>query len=249
MVIDPGWSASVPGGRVLLRCSERGDGDFHLDRVPPDELEARRRSLVDLPWTMLDERHGVGVVHVDRPGAGDRQIGDVAWTDRFDAVLGVWVGDCAPVVLVAPSGRVAAVHAGWRGLAAGVLDVGLRAVTGAVTGAASGAVSEMAAGTVAWLGPRIGPCCYEFGAADLDAVAAGTGLAAASVVGTTRWGSPALDVPACVIGALGRHGVPVLDSGWCTGCDPRFHSHRVDADPGRHVVAAWKVATSTEVAA
>jgi copper oxidase (laccase) domain-containing protein len=235
-VIEPAWTVPVPGGRVRVRCSERADGDFHLDHVDPVVLEARRRALVDLPWTMLDEVHGVDVVQVVAPGAADRTVGDVAWTEAADAVLGVWVGDCAPIVLVAPSGRFAVVHAGWRGLALGVLAVGV----GAVTGHDPARRTDGRDGVVAWLGPRIGPCCYEFGPDDLAAVAAGTGLAVEQVRGTTRWGSAALDVPAAVVGGLARLGVATVDSGWCTGCDPRFHSHRIDGDPGRHVVAAWK---------
>lgn len=213
-----------------MRVSTRADGDFHLDRVPPAELDARRRGLVDLPWTMLDERHGTGVVVVDRPGGGDRRTGDVLVTDLDHAALGVWVGDCAPVVLVAPDGRFAAVHAGWRGLAAGILDVACDALA-----------LRPASGAVAFLGPVIGPCCYEFGDDDLAAVAHAVGCSPEAVAGTASSGGRALDLRAAVRHALARRRVPLHADAPCTGCGGAHFSHRVRADPERHVVVAWRV--------
>ncbi|MFP5488551.1 MAG: laccase domain-containing protein, partial [Acidimicrobiia bacterium] len=134
---------------VHVRCSTRSHGDFHRIDVPGDELEARRRSLVDLPWSMLDEHHGVTAREVTAPGEHDGASGDVLSTGTDAAVLGCWVGDCAPVVLVGSGRRIAIAHAGWRGLAAGVLDV------------AATAVAEPVGHVL--VGPAIGPCCYEFG--------------------------------------------------------------------------------------
>ena len=86
--------------------------------VPFEQLEARRRRFVDLPWTQLDQVHGTAVVRVDAPGAGDGQTGDIALTDLEDVVLGCWVGDCAPVVLIGAELRIrrspTPVGAGWR---------------------------------------------------------------------------------------------------------------------------------------
>jgi polyphenol oxidase len=233
---------------VRAVASTRADGDFHLDRVHPDELERRRRSLVDLPWTMLHEVHGVGLVEVTTPGGGDRSTGDVLVTDRAGAALGVWAGDCAPVVVVGELGRFAVVHAGWRGLAAGVLDV-----------AAAAVASDGGGVTAALLGPSIGPCCYEFGRSDLEAVAAGVGTHPDSITSTTSTGALALDVAAAVTAGLARHGVTVdhvtVDHGGgdhggdgpragcrpvCTGCGGQHSSHRARAELERHVLVAWK---------
>lgn len=214
---------------MSVRCSTRADGDFHLDRVDRAVLAARRRRLVDLPWTMLDEVHGTEVVTVDRPGAADRRRGDVLVTDLDDAALGVWAGDCAPVVLVHPDGPFAMVHAGWRGLAAGVLDVACDAL---------GLHGDRDA--VALLGPAIGPCCYEFGDDDLAAVAAAVGAHPGEVAGTTAGGGRSLDVAAAVEFALARRGVVLDRHGACTGCGGAHFSHRVRADEGRHVVVAWR---------
>lgn len=215
---------------VHVRVSVRADGDFHRTEVPFDELDARRRAFVDLPWTMLDEHHGTTVVRVSEPGEHDGARGDVAITAVEGAVLGCWVGDCAPIVLVGRAAEIAVVHAGWRGLAAGVID------------AAVAAFAEPVASAL--LGPCIGPCCYEFGADDLDAVAAGVGADPRGLSVTTRSGSLALDVPAAVRSALGRHGIEVEVLAGCTGCSFDGFSHRVRGERERHAVAVWQGSAS-----
>lgn len=224
------------GSAVHVRCSVRDDGDFHRVDVPADVLEARRRSFVDLPWTMLDEHHGVEVREVHRPGDHDGAPGDVLVTGVPDAVLGCWVGDCAPVVLVGRHARVAVAHAGWRGLASGVLEVALAAL------------DEPLQRVV--LGPTIGPCCYEFGVGELDRVAEGLRLPVDAISGRTDDGRLALDVPTAVARALARStarsversGAPLVRLGACTGCTYPGFSHRVRNDPERHVVAVWQEA-------
>ncbi|CAN5370629.1 peptidoglycan editing factor PgeF [soil metagenome] len=230
---------------VRVVASTRANGSFHLDRVRADQLERRRRTLGDLPWTMLDEVHGVGVVEVTAPGQGDRSTGDVLVTGIAGAALGVWVGDCAPVVLVGEHGRFAVVHAGWRGLASGVLDVAVAAVSRDDGRAGEGCAGEGGGAddggvVAALLGPCIGPCCYEFGRSELAAVAAGVGTDAAAITSTTSTGDVALDVPAAVTAGLVRHGIVVEYLPGCTGCGGRHFSHRVRGDGGRHVLVAWK---------
>lgn len=211
-----------------MRCSTVSDGDFHRIDVPFDELERRRRAFVDLPWTMLDQQHGVAAIEVTEPGGGDGAVADVAATGIPDAVIGCWVGDCAPVVLVGRSRRIAVAHAGWRGLAAGVIDAAIEAL------------DESVASVV--LGPSIHPCCYEFGADDLAAVAAGVHAHPDELSGVTRSGRLALDVPAAVAAAVVGTGAPVERLGACTGCTYPGFSHRVRRERQRHVLAVWQVA-------
>jgi hypothetical protein len=212
-----------------MRCSTRADGDFHLHGPTPVDLERRRRALVDLPWTMLDQTHGVERCEVERPGAHDRSVGDVAATGVVGAVLGCWAADCAPVVVVGELTRIAVAHAGWRGLAAGVIDVAVRSCREPIDRVV--------------LGPVIGPCCYEFDVDHADAVAARLGLAPRAVRGVTSWGTPSLDVPAIVAALSARHEAPLFRFGGCTGCGDRWFSHRVRRDRCRHVLAAWQEAS------
>lgn len=212
------------GRRLHIACSTRSDGDFHRTECDFEQLEARRRSFVDLAWTQLDQRHGSVVVEVDRPGAGDGTIGDIAISSIDDAVLGCWVADCAPVVLLGARTQFAVVHAGWRGLAGGAIGAAFEAFDEPVTGAL--------------LGPAIGPCCYEFGSDDLGSVADGVGVAADAISGSTRSGALALDLPAAVRSACGGVDLRVLAG--CTGCEFPGFSHRARRDPERHVVAVWQ---------
>lgn len=178
---------------------------------------------------MLDEVHGVDVVTVADPADADGRRGDVAVTDRAELVLGVWTGDCAPVVLVAPAGRFAVAHAGWRGLAAGVLDRAVAAVD-----------PELEGGVRAYLGPVIGPCCNEFGADDLTNVSRALGADVERISGVTAWGTTSLDVPAAIGSVLARHRVTLERDGRCTRDDASLFSHR-RGDRGRHVTAAWRM--------
>ena len=121
------------------------DGDFRID-TDPDLLDARQRAIADLPWSWLHQVHGTDVATVTKPGQwrGDAE-GDALVTSVVRAPLAVRGADCPVVVLVGDGGVIGAAHAGWRGLAGGVLD------------ATVAALREAGAGTVhAYLGPCIG---------------------------------------------------------------------------------------------
>jgi YfiH family protein len=82
---------------------------------------------------------------------GPADVGDGLWTDEPDVPLLAMGADCVPIAIVAATGppRIAVVHAGWRGLAGGVVGAAVEALG--------------AAETAAMVGPAIGPCCYEVG--------------------------------------------------------------------------------------
>ncbi len=139
----------------------------------------------------------------------------------------VLCADCVPVALVAGRG-VAMVHAGWRGLAGGVLESGIRALSEA-TGD-PGPVTAV-------IGPSAGPCCYEVG----DEVHAALALASGAAGSAVRVGDNA-DLWAAAEARLRAAGVErVLVAGECTICDPdNFFSHRRDAGrTGRQAGMAW----------
>lgn len=212
----------MPAARV--RFTSTDDGDLSI-LGPPGPLRERRRALVDHPWTWLRQVHGADVVVVDHPGAGAGAEADAAVTAVPGAVLAVHTADCVPVLLTSAS-AVGVAHAGWRGLAAGVLEATLDALR------------ALGAGEVrAHVGPAIRPRCYEFGEADARRVAQRAGP---SVLATTAWGTPALDVVAGVRAVLARSGVErVSDEGICTACSPCHFSHRARADVGRQAGLAW----------
>lgn len=205
---------------VRSSFSERTDGDLCID-TDPTALGARRRARAPGAWTWLRQVHGAAVVTVTEPGEHAGAEADAAVTACPGAVLAVHTADCAPVLFSSGDGTVVgAAHAGWRGIASGVLER---------------TVEEMAqlGGTdvVARVGPHIRARCYEFGAAELDEVAHRYGDA---VRATTAWGTPALDVTAAVRVALAAVEVEVVDHGGCTACEPdRFWSHRARGDRGR----------------
>lgn len=213
-----------------LRIADRRDGDFHLDGDPV-ALAHRQQSLMPGRWTHLDEVHGTRVVRVVAPGDHDGAVADAAVTTARGAVLSVWVGDCAPVVLLGTNGDggvLGALHAGWRGALDGI-------VAGTV-----GALHDLGArDVVAVLGPCIHGCCNEFGVDLLDEFSARFGP---EVRTTTSWGTPSLHLPAVVGAACRELGVPITHVGECTRCHPdRWFSHR-RGDTGRHVVAAGLMA-------
>ena len=200
------------GDRVVhVRCSTRADGDFHLDGHSV-VLEHRRQSFMPGRWTQLDEVHGSRVVEVLRPGDHDRAEGDAAVTACAGAVLAVWVGDCAPVVLVGDDGAVGVVHAGWRGALDGVLQAAVKAMP-------SQRIEAL-------LGPCIHPCCYEFGSDDLRTL---TNRYGAAVASTTSWGSASLSMPAVVAAALSKRPLRGLRRTLQDALGPRAVERAIDA--------------------
>lgn len=212
-------------GVAIAVVTERRDGDVHPVAVDPATLRRRQRKLTGRAWVMVDQIHGTAVF---RAPAAPR---DVSWpvAGTADVVVAsstpvaVWAADCAEVVLFDRDGAVVGCHAGWRGLAAGIIDV---------------AVNETTDPIAAVLGPCIHPCCYEFGERELQLVADGVQLAPEVLAGTTSQGALALDVPAAVALTLARHGIELDVIGPCTGCDERWFSHR-RGDAERHAVVAW----------
>lgn len=160
----------------------------------------------------------------DRPGAHAGARADAAVTAVPGVPVAVQTADCAAVLLCA-DGAVAVVHAGWRGLVAGVIE------------AAAAAMAELGSPpTAATLGPCIRPRCYEFSEHDLDVVADRYGPTVRSL---TAWGTPALDLGAGVAAACAGLGVSVDDAGVCTACSPRLYSHRAQGDTARQALVAW----------
>lgn len=155
------------------------------------------------------------------------QEADALVTVRDDLAMMVRTADCAPIALAAPEGVVAVAHGGWRGLVAGVVA------------ATATTMRELGARQIhAGLGPCIRPCCYEFGAVELDEVASALGE---SVRAEDAQGRPALNLPAAVRASLESAGVDlVFESGSCTGCESdRFWSHRRRGEAERQGVLAW----------
>jgi YfiH family protein len=172
-------------------------------------------------WISLHQVHGATVFPADVHGRTNGRLApqaDAAVSAEPGAVLSVLTADCGPLALVAP-GVVAAVHAGWRGLAAGVVE------------AAVAEVRRRTPGPVrAVLGPCIHPECYEFSPADLEPI---VGRLGPEVVGATASGRPALDVPRAIRLALAGVGVTDLtDVDVCTACSPDHFSHRRDGLTG-----------------
>ncbi len=208
----------------MIRFTSATDGSFALDE-PGDRLDERRSTLTPHPVTWLSQVHGSTVVDADRTLGANGARADAVVTAEPDLALTVVTADCAPVVLATPH-AVAAVHAGWKGLLAGVVPAAVEKLLGHGDGPVT-----------AWLGPCIRARCYEFGADDLDAVAGALGDEVRSV---TAWGTPALDVTAAVTASLRRAGVDrPIDAGVCTACSPVHFSHRARGDRGRQAAFVW----------
>jgi polyphenol oxidase len=202
--------------------------------TPEAVAENRRRFAAacdDSQPVWLRQVHGTRVVRLE-DGADDTPA-DAAWTMAPGRACVVQVADCLPVLLASADGRaVAAAHAGWRGLAGGVVEAALHALC-----EGSGCVP---ADVVAWLGPCIGPRTFEVGA---DVLAAFPGREHRFVSrprpdGASRW---LADLPGLARDRLQAAGVRRVAGGtWCTVEDrSRFFSYRRDGVTGRLAAAVW----------
>lgn len=229
-------SRTVPGRpTVEYRFTERTDGDLAVNSGT-DVLVDRRRRVVDLPWTWLEQVHGDEVVVVRSPGGDCGRRADALVTASRGAVLSVHSADCAPVLFWSTAGIpvVGAAHAGWRGLYEGVVE------------ATVAALWELGAEELEWsLGPHISAAAYEFSPSDLTTLALRFGP---EVVAATTSGAPALDLGAAVRSAVTAAGLDPAAGRPVEGCtatavaadgSPRWFSHRARADRGRQASLVW----------
>jgi hypothetical protein len=181
--------------------------------APANVRENRRRlgTWVGLPWERFcygRQVHGARVRRATEPPSERRPYAeeDGQATALDDAAAIVFTADCLPVLLAADDG-VAALHCGWRPLAAGIVAEGVAALR------------EVGAGGPirAAIGPGARGCCYEVGE-EVHARFAG--------YGARRGGN--LDLAVVARAQLEAQGVEVHDTGLCTICDERFFSHRRD---------------------
>jgi polyphenol oxidase len=201
------------------------------------ENRARWARAIGAQPVWLNQVHGARVVRLSDGDAGrSPATADAAWTDQPGLACTVMVADCLPVLFAAIDGRaVAAVHAGWRGLAGGVLEAALDALREGA-GLAPSAV-------VAWLGPCIGPRAFEVGEDVLQSFGA-LGRADPRFVsrprpdGSPRW---LADLQALARGRLAQAGVhQVYASALCTVENAStLFSFRRDGVTGRMAASIW----------
>lgn len=216
-----------------------------LDVDVPEAVEANRRrfaqALEGAQLVFLNQVHGVDVVRLTAEhglacaaGCQPLPVADASYTTEPGLACTVLVADCLPVLFATADGQgVAAAHAGWRGLAAGVLEATLRALCKA-TGAAPAQVH-------AWLGACIGPQRFEVGD-EVRAAFVANGGPGTCFVPTGTPGKWWANLPDLARHRLMRAGVQHLSGGqWCTASDPsRFFSFRRDRVTGRHAAAIWR---------
>lgn len=175
---------------------------------------------VALPVVTARQVHGTGVLVAHGPGTAPVDA-DAVVTDASGIAVGVVTADCVPVLLLDRRRRTAAaVHAGWRGASAGVLEAAIDRLLRRfdVAPAALEAV----------IGPAVGPCCYVVGPEVEAAFRARSGETTAGAW-SRRDGRLSLDLRAAVRSLLGAAGVTTAAIvGPCTACDRRFCSYRRD---------------------
>jgi polyphenol oxidase len=214
-----------------------GEGGMNLGLGSGDDVSvvasnrARLRATLPAEPCWLKQVHGARVVEVAE--AVGIVEADAAVTDRVGTVAVVMVADCMPVLLADEQGRcVGVAHAGWRGLAAGIIQAAARAVRARL--------GDPGARLFAYLGPAIGPDHFEVGSDVLQAMTLGLRGSAAAFV-PAGVGKYRADLFALGRMALAEESVDaVFGGGDCTYCDAkRFYSHRRDRITGRHAALIW----------
>lgn len=245
--IVPDWPAP-PNVRALITTRAggvsagpfddgRGGGGMNLGLLSGEQREpvlanrARLRALLPAEPRWLQQVHGASVARIDDDGAPGPADASIAL--RSGRVCVVSIADCMPVLFVDREGRAVGVaHAGWRGLAAGVLQntaTAMREGLGDVDG-------EL----LAYLGPAIGPAHFEVGPEVLDAMGVKLPRAAEAFRLAGR-GKYLCDLAALARQALAQVAVSRVFGGTdCTfGDAARFYSYRRDKVTGRHAALIW----------
>jgi YfiH family protein len=236
--IVPEWPAP-PGVRAVSTLRTGGVSRppyeslnlaLHVGDEPDSVLENRQRLRAELglehepAW--LKQVHGIGVA---RAAAASMPTADATIADAAGPACAILTADCLPVLFASTNGRrVAAAHAGWRGLSAGVLE------------ATIDALATPPRELLAWLGPAIGPAHFEVGGEVRDAFLRldPASVAAFRANERRRWQA---DLYRLARQHLNRAGIDaVYGGGWCTfGDAARFFSYRRDGECGRMATLIW----------
>ncbi|BBH35475.1 peptidoglycan editing factor PgeF [Pseudomonas sp. St290] len=232
----PDWPAPA---RVKACVTTRGDGvslapfdslnlGDHVGDDPTAVAENRRRLTDQFAITpaWLQQVHGIAVVEADPTQVA---TADASWTDTPGIACASMTADCLPVLFCNRAGtRVAAAHAGWRGLANGVLEATLDSL------------AVPADEILAWLGPAIGPQAFEVGPEVREAFIAQLPEAVKAFAASPNAGKFLADIYQLARLRLAVRGVTaVYGGGLCTVTDPRFFSYRRNPCTGRFASLIW----------
>ena len=249
--VEPDWPApagvralsTLRSGGVSLAPYASLNLGAHVGDLPGAVAENRRRlaaeALLPAEPVWLAQVHGITVADLDARAslsgvgstrtAGAALTADAAFTRRTGRVCAILTADCLPVLLTEESGGVvAAAHAGWRGLAGGVIEATVRAFR---------VPPER---LMAWLGPAIGPGHFEVGAEVREALLKEDPGAVRAFTLNGR-GRFMADLGVLARRRLAALGVARIDGGGqCTHADAeRYFSHRRDGVTGRQATLIW----------
>jgi polyphenol oxidase len=200
----------------------------HVADAPLSVQKNRQRlvSLLGCKPTWLQQVHGTAVVEACPARLLEA---DASWTREPGVACTVMTADCLPALFCDRAGtRVAAAHAGWRGLAAGVLEATLEKL------------AVPADQVLVWLGPAIGPQAFEVGAEVREAFVDQHAQAAAAFQPGVNSGKFMADIYQLARIRLAACGVSAVYGGdFCTFNDPRFFSYRRSAQTGRFASLIW----------
>ncbi len=205
MILPPGIGGVVFGTRAL--------GDGRRDEAARSAISAELGISQD--WATIDQVHGTRVVQASEAGLYGEA--DALVTAAIGLPIAIATADCVPVVLLGEVTRAVA-HAGWRGVARGVVPATIDRMH---------ALGDTP--TVAILGPHIGSCCYEVGPEVIEAVG--------GFPSQTRSGTLSVELSGAIRSQLGD--VDVIDIGCCTHDDPSMASYREDGTSERQVTIVW----------
>ncbi|HJR27873.1 MAG TPA: peptidoglycan editing factor PgeF [Pseudomonas sp.] len=234
--LTPDWPAPASvkacvttraGGVSLAPFDSLNLGD-HVDDSPEAVAENRRR-LTDhfsIQPAWLQQVHGIAVADADPRHVA---TADASWTATPGIACAVMTADCLPALFCDRAGtRVAAAHAGWRGLAAGVLEATLDSL------------AVPPEDVLVWLGPAIGPQAFEVGPEVREAFVQQLPGTANAFMPSHNTGKFMADIYELARLRLAARGVTaVYGGGFCTVTDPRFFSYRRSPRTGRFASLVW----------
>lgn len=213
-------------------CKNRESLDQQLSQSACDVNNIQPGLKSTLEWRWLNQVHGHSACHFATDHEGI-VTADAIFTEQKHQVCAVLTADCLPILLCAQDGRsVAAVHAGWRGLATGVISSMINALE--KTGAPANKL-------VAWLGPAIGPNAFEVGQEVVDTFTKSTDfnysderMLKQAFQPSTKANHFFADIYQLATIALRQCGVHgIYGGGFCTVNDNEFYSYRRETQTGR----------------